>query len=115
MTEAHPKIFGSKLLNTENQNVNHKCNCQPSYWVLLWGYENGIKCRILPFILKELSHCCSRVNYRCVAVPWLRRLVAGLSPQRPKFDPGSVYVGFVMDKVSMSFYLCSITRKNGKD
>jgi hypothetical protein len=35
------------------------------------------------------------------AVPWLRRLVVGLSPRRPGFDPGSVYVGFVVDKVSL--------------
>jgi hypothetical protein len=31
------------------------------------------------------------------AVSWLRRLVAGLSPQRP----GSVHVGFVVDKVAL--------------
>jgi hypothetical protein len=30
-----------------------------------------------------------------VAVPWLRRLVASLSPRRPGFDRGSVHVGFV--------------------
>jgi hypothetical protein len=24
------------------------------------------------------------------AVPWLRRLVAGLSPRRPRFAPGSI-------------------------
>jgi hypothetical protein len=35
------------------------------------------------------------------AVPWLRRLAAGLSPQRPRFDPGSVHVGFVVDKVAL--------------
>jgi hypothetical protein len=35
------------------------------------------------------------------AVPWLRRLVAGLSPRRPWFDPGSVNVGFVVDKVAL--------------
>ena len=35
------------------------------------------------------------------AVPWLRRLVAGLSPLRPGFDPGSVHVGFVVDKVAL--------------
>jgi hypothetical protein len=29
----------------------------------------------------------------------LRRLVAGLSPRRLRFDPGSVHVGFVVDKV----------------
>jgi hypothetical protein len=36
-----------------------------------------------------------------MAVPWLRRLVAGLSPLRPGFDPGSVHVGFVVDKVTL--------------
>jgi hypothetical protein len=35
------------------------------------------------------------------AVPWLRRLAAGLPPRRPGFDPGSVYVGFVVDKVAL--------------
>jgi hypothetical protein len=34
-------------------------------------------------------------------VPWLRRLVAGLSPQRPGFEPWSVHVGFVVDKVAL--------------
>jgi hypothetical protein len=36
-----------------------------------------------------------------LAVPWLRRLVAGLSPRRPGFDPASVHVGFVVDKVAL--------------
>jgi hypothetical protein len=31
------------------------------------------------------------------AMPWLRQLVAGLSPQRP----GSVHVGFVLDEVAL--------------
>jgi hypothetical protein len=35
------------------------------------------------------------------AVPWLRRLAAGLPPRRPGFDPGSVHVGFVVDKVTL--------------
>jgi hypothetical protein len=34
-------------------------------------------------------------------VPWLRRSVAGLSPWRPGFDPGSVHVGIVVDKVAL--------------
>jgi hypothetical protein len=34
------------------------------------------------------------------AVPWLKRLVAGLLPRRLGFDPGSVHVGFVVDKVA---------------
>jgi hypothetical protein len=36
-----------------------------------------------------------------VAVPWLRRLVADLSPRRPGFDPGSVHVGFMVDKLAL--------------
>jgi hypothetical protein len=36
-----------------------------------------------------------------MAVQWLRRLVAGLLPRRPGFDPGSVHVGFVVDKVAL--------------
>jgi hypothetical protein len=34
-------------------------------------------------------------------VPWFRRLVAGLSPPRTGFDPRSVHVGFVVDKVAL--------------
>jgi hypothetical protein len=36
-----------------------------------------------------------------MAVPWLRWLVAGLSPRRPGFHPGSVHVGFVVDNVAL--------------
>jgi hypothetical protein len=36
-----------------------------------------------------------------VAVPWLKRLVVGLSPRRPGFAPGSIHVGFVVDKVAL--------------
>jgi hypothetical protein len=35
------------------------------------------------------------------AVPWLRRLAAGLPPRRPEFDPWSVHVGLVVDKVAL--------------
>jgi hypothetical protein len=35
------------------------------------------------------------------AVPWLRRLVAGLSPRRPGLASGSVHVEFVVDKVAL--------------
>jgi hypothetical protein len=47
----------------------------------------------MTFVLEEVS--------LKKAVPWLRRLVAGLSPQRPGFDPGSVHVGFVVEKVAL--------------
>jgi hypothetical protein len=39
------------------------------------------------------------------AVPWLKRLVTGLSPQRPGFAPGSIHVGFVVDKVALGRFL----------
>jgi hypothetical protein len=62
------------------------------------------------------------------AVPWLRWLATGLPPRRPWFDPRSVHVGFVVDKValgqvfpeyfsfrlSISFHRCSIARKRIK-
>jgi hypothetical protein len=77
----------------------------------------------LPFI--QLARCLGtgittvHTNTPYLAVPWLRRLVAGLSPRRPGFDPGSVHVGFMVDKValgqvfppSVSFHRCSSTWK----
>jgi hypothetical protein len=68
-------------------------------------------------------------RYWIWTVPWLRRLVAGLSPQRPGFDPGgqsmwdlwwtkwhwdrvfSEYFGFLL---SISFHRCSITMEKQK-
>jgi hypothetical protein len=58
-------------------------------------------------------------------VPLLRQLVARLLRRRHVFDPGSIHVGFVVDKValgqvfpeyfgltqSISFLRCSIARK----
>jgi hypothetical protein len=39
---------------------------------------------------------------RTLAVPWLRKLLAGLSLRRPAFDPRQVHVGFVVDEVALS-------------
>jgi hypothetical protein len=36
------------------------------------------------------------------ALPWLRRLVPGLSPPRPEFTPGSFHVRFVVDKAALA-------------
>jgi hypothetical protein len=45
-----------------------------------------------------------------VAMPWLRRSVAGFSPRRPGFAPGSVHVEFVVDKVALGqIFLLSIS------
>jgi hypothetical protein len=44
-----------------------------------------------------------------LAVPWLRRLVAGLPSRRSGFDPVSVHVVFLVDKVAMGHgFLCVI-------
>jgi hypothetical protein len=40
-------------------------------------------------------------NRHVLAVPWLRRLAAGLPPRRPGFDPGSVHVGFMVDRLAL--------------
>jgi hypothetical protein len=45
-----------------------------------------------------------------MAVPWLRRLVAGLSPLRPGFDPGSVHVGLVVDNVALGQVFVRVLR-----
>ena len=42
-----------------------------------------------------------RLKAQVMAVPCLRRLVAGLSPRRPWFDLRSVHMRFVVDKVAL--------------
>jgi hypothetical protein len=43
-------------------------------------------------------------------VPWLRRLIVGLSPRKPRFDPGSVHVEFVVDKVALGQVFLRVLR-----
>jgi hypothetical protein len=52
--------------------------------------------------LRQRSHF-DRQLFKCVykAEPWLKRLVAGLSPRRTGFAPGSVDVGILVDKVAL--------------
>jgi hypothetical protein len=72
-------------------------------------------------VLLKAQHIVAKI---VEAVPWLRRLVAGLPARRTRFDPGSIHVGLVVDKValgqvfppeyfgfplSVSFHRCSIT------
>jgi hypothetical protein len=48
--------------------------------------------------------------HHIMAVPWLRRLVAGLSPRRPGFNPGPVHVGFMVDKVALGQVFLRVLR-----
>jgi len=43
-------------------------------------------------------------------VPWVRRLVAGLSPRRPGFASGSIHVGFVVDSVAQGQFFLRVLR-----
>ena len=56
--------------------------------------------------IEELLSLYSSCSYiACIilkkTVPWLRRLVAGLSPRRSVFNPKPVYVVFVFGKVTI--------------
>jgi hypothetical protein len=43
-----------------------------------------------------------------MAVPWLKRLVAGLSPRRSGFAHGSINVGYVVEKVALGQVISEI-------
>jgi hypothetical protein len=45
-----------------------------------------------------------------VAVIWLRWLVAGLSRRSHGFTPGSIHVGFVVDKVALGQVFLRVLR-----
>jgi hypothetical protein len=42
------------------------------------------------------------------AMPWLKRLVAGLSPWRPGFAPRSIHMGFVVDKEALGQFFLQV-------
>jgi hypothetical protein len=50
---------------------------------------------------KNMKNCCQNSQ---------RRLVVGLSPRRRGFDAGSVYVGFVVDKVVLGQVFLRVLR-----
>jgi hypothetical protein len=58
-------------------------------------------CMINGLNFSEVNTVLSSSNKEECAVPWLMRLVSGLPPQKLGFDPGSVHVGFVVDKVAL--------------
>jgi hypothetical protein len=64
----------------------------------LFTTEGLITCPLLYLPKSTKTGTSLTNNYLCGTVPWLKWLVASLSPRRPGFDPGSVHVGFVVDK-----------------
>ena len=53
--------------------------------------------------LPTISFCHN--SYSMVPVPWLRRLVAGLSPRRSRFNRSTIRVGSVVDKATEDRFL----------
>jgi len=45
-----------------------------------------------------------------MALPVIRQLVIGLSPQKPEFKPQSLYVGAEVDKVHWERFFCDYCR-----
>ena len=43
----------------------------------------------------------TRLNVFALVLQWLSRLANGLSPRRPGFSPGSVYVRFLVDGMAL--------------
>jgi hypothetical protein len=78
----------------------------------MWSNINSLKCwsshRLPPSQTGIPSWSIWLVLF--VGCPWLRRLVTGLSPRRPVFDPGSVHVGFVVNKVALGQVLPRVLR-----
>jgi hypothetical protein len=68
------------------------------------------KCRFVPPWMATLLTVSVVVRGINVAVPWLRSLVAGLSPRRPGFAPGSIHVGFVVDRVALGQVFLRVLR-----
>jgi hypothetical protein len=73
---------------------------------LRWTRKNWIREKCLS-IKGQKSHDIKHKNEKekvkkeYLRRSWLRRLATGLSLWRPGFDPGSVNVGFVVDKVAV--------------
>jgi hypothetical protein len=57
----------------------------------------------------KLCYFASTIDTR-EAVPWLRRLVAGLSQRSPVFAPGSINMGLVVDKVALGHVFLRVLR-----
>jgi hypothetical protein len=63
--------------------------------------NTNLRLAIYDVTIQGSEQSTEKISSVVMAVPWLRRLVVGLSPRRPGFDPGSVHVGFVVDKVAL--------------
>jgi hypothetical protein len=110
--------------------------CNKSWWGLTQDYpgckqgDGEFTCNVTAWLVLAFIKLChfnftwySKSNSRCPgwqsvrcsnliqwAVPWLRWLVAGLSPRRTGFTSGSIHVGFVVDKVTLGQVFLRVLR-----
>jgi hypothetical protein len=66
-------------------------------WCYLTAFYNRVVCLLRG--TNWFFKCHSEYSFLKVAMPWRGRLVAGLSPWRPGFDPWSVHVVLVVKKI----------------
>jgi hypothetical protein len=83
-------------------NFDHRYNVSPIHLLALLVVRNVMK---LVRVWVECLWSGSRLqNFEyqwSKAVPWLRSLVASLSPRRPRFAPGSIHEEFMVYKMAL--------------
>jgi hypothetical protein len=90
-----------KVIIREDQNCkSQRLNCGSCNWWRVYNWCLKYRTQLLCLIMCKPE--------RRAAVPWLRSLVAGLSPRR--FSPGSIRVGFVVDKVALGQVFLRVLR-----
>jgi hypothetical protein len=95
------KSFADSYMLRQHSKVNfYDCTCYSDWPV----YSNDARWQNVLFYTCCYHYAASEILTNEIiletlgwAVPWLRSLVAGLSPQRPGFAPGSIHVGFVVE------------------
>ena len=77
-----------------------RCTTQHGVWRKTWGHACSIIC---------IYACTYRIIFRGPC-PWLRRLVAGPSPRRPRFNLRPVHMKFIVDTLAMRQVFLGIFR-----
>jgi hypothetical protein len=92
----------------EDNSENHLCKIRHTQSAYKWIGE--ILYRGLNLPQPHFSIHQFKIFSKLRTVPWLRSLAAGLSPRRPGFAPGSIHVGFVVDKVALAQVFLRVLR-----